>query len=39
LHRVVWGYTHPFDGPVPIEVPAAVREAGLLEVLDPRLKT
>ncbi len=39
LQRVVRGYTHPFDGPIPIEIPAAVREAGVLEILGPRLKT
>jgi hypothetical protein len=39
LWRVVGRYIHPFDQPVAPEVLAAVREAGLLDFLDPQIKT
>jgi hypothetical protein len=39
LRRVVGRYTHPLDEPVALGLLAAVREAGLLGFLDPRMKT
>jgi hypothetical protein len=39
LRRVVGRYTHPLDEPVALGLLAAVREAGLLDFIDPRMKT